>query len=332
MQNSCFSVKRLDGKCYLQYTFNKGEEDAVGLRVLTRALMPGLLPGLVWDDGDYIQLRFDIDGMIPLSDIPSPMPRETFECVLTGITDAAASAASHLFCADWICFEPDLVFFDPARNECRAASLPLKEAVRGRLWRDAAADVCTVYAASRQGSEKERALSLAEKAKDVSVTPGEFKRALASERFDNMESADDGESSGLAFSLKKLFRRDKNIIRPAAGLADRPVLKSEEGGLYRIDGFPFILGRGRECGFRASGNLHVSRRHAEIVRDGADYIFRDLGSKNGSRVNGKPVESAGTLLRHGDLIELPGVTLIFIPDRSAINRKREVTRLERKTE
>ena len=332
MQNSDFSVKRLDGKCYLQYTFNKGEEDPVGLRVLTRAGMPGLLPGLVWDDGNFIHLRFDIDGMIPVSDIPSPMPRETFECVLAGITDAAASAASHLFCADWICFEPDLVFFDPARNECRAASLPLKDAVRSRLWRDAAADVCTFYAASRQGSERERALSLADKAKSVSVTPEDFKRALASERFDTRAASGAGESSGLAFSLKKLFRRDKNAIRPAAGLADRPVLKSEEGGLYRIDGCPFILGRGKECGFRAVGNLHVSRRHAEIVREGTDYIFRDLGSKNGSRVNGKPAGSEGTVLRHGDLIELPGVTLLFIPDRSAINCKREVTRLERKTE
>lgn len=332
MQNYDFSIKRLDGKRYLQYTFNKGEEDEVGLRVLARARMPGLLQGLVWDDGDRLQLRFDIDGMIPVSDIPSPMPGETFDCLLNGITDAVTSAESHLFSAEWICFDPDYVFYDPSRNECRAASLPLKDARTGMTWHDAAAYVCEANAGTRQGSEKERALKLSWMARDASVTPAEFRRTAAQGGGEETAGKGVAEESGFISSLKKLFRRDKTGIRPVSALAMRPVLKSEDGGLFRIDCVPFVLGREKDCAFRAAGNLHVSRRHAEIVCDGGEFIFRDLGSKNGSRVNGKQAGSAGTVLRHGDLIELPGVKLIFIPDRSALNRKSEVTPLERKTE
>jgi transcriptional regulator with PAS, ATPase and Fis domain len=36
----------------------------------------------------------------------------------------------------------------------------------------------------------------------------------------------------------------------------------------------------------------VSRRHVEIRRDGGDYVARDLGSRNGTLVNGHPVSEA----------------------------------------
>ena len=60
--------------------------------------------------------------------------------------------------------------------------------------------------------------------------------------------------------------------------------------------------------FRVSG-LSVSRVHCEIENTGACYIIRDLGSSNGTRVNGKKIEKQ--ILNDGDVISL-GVAPIFV--------------------
>ena len=46
-----------------------------------------------------------------------------------------------------------------------------------------------------------------------------------------------------------------------------------------------ILGRSRDCGC-VLDDPSVSRRHAELRRDGDRWLLRDLGSRNGTRVNG----------------------------------------------
>ncbi len=45
------------------------------------------------------------------------------------------------------------------------------------------------------------------------------------------------------------------------------------------------LGRSRDCDC-VLAEPSVSRRHAELRRDGARWLLRDLGSRNGTRVNG----------------------------------------------
>ncbi len=55
-------------------------------------------------------------------------------------------------------------------------------------------------------------------------------------------------------------------------------------GLPEADG-AVILGRSRDCGC-VLAEPSVSRRHAELRRDGERWLLRDLGSRNGTRVNG----------------------------------------------
>lgn len=65
---------------------------------------------------------------------------------------------------------------------------------------------------------------------------------------------------------------------------------------------------------RSSSNLvqvldsSVSREHAEIARDGARVTIRDLGSRNGTRVNGRDA-AAPIEVRAGDTIEVGHVVL-----------------------
>ncbi len=62
------------------------------------------------------------------------------------------------------------------------------------------------------------------------------------------------------------------------------------------------MGRDESCGVPFAGDTRVSRRHAEArLQDGA-FVVADLGSTNGTLVNGQPVRLAG--LRDGDVVKL----------------------------
>lgn len=69
-----------------------------------------------------------------------------------------------------------------------------------------------------------------------------------------------------------------------------------------------LVGRLPECDITLD-DAAVSRRHARIVHDGADYQVEDLGSTNGVRVNGQPVTR--TALRSGDQVDFGGVRFTF---------------------
>lgn len=69
------------------------------------------------------------------------------------------------------------------------------------------------------------------------------------------------------------------------------------------------IGRGEENDI-VIDSPHASRYHARIEWDGTDYVLHDLGSKNGTSVNGRRLDAPHTL-RQGDLVGLPGMTLAF---------------------
>ncbi|MBN1219616.1 MAG: FHA domain-containing protein [Anaerolineae bacterium] len=59
----------------------------------------------------------------------------------------------------------------------------------------------------------------------------------------------------------------------------------------------------------------VSRRHAEITRTPEGYHLRDLGSKNGTFLNGEPLTNEPQIIRNGDEIGIAlCAKLTFIED------------------
>lgn len=54
----------------------------------------------------------------------------------------------------------------------------------------------------------------------------------------------------------------------------------------------------------------ISRRHASIVWEGGEPVIRDLGSSNGTFVNGSHIISPHVLCE-GDLVQIGGTTLVF---------------------
>jgi hypothetical protein len=96
---------------------------------------------------------------------------------------------------------------------------------------------------------------------------------------------------------------------------DEPVtaaLVLPDGRRVSLGSKPMTIGRMPDCGLTLA-DPNVSRYHAEVhPLDGptARYQIADLGSTNGTRINGIPVTAPQTL-RHGDQITLGATTIRF---------------------
>jgi pSer/pThr/pTyr-binding forkhead associated (FHA) protein len=66
------------------------------------------------------------------------------------------------------------------------------------------------------------------------------------------------------------------------------------GKVVTVRGPRFYIGRSEECNLRANSDA-ISRRHCEITVNEADASIRDLGSRNGTYVNGERIEGQHNL-------------------------------------
>jgi hypothetical protein len=71
-----------------------------------------------------------------------------------------------------------------------------------------------------------------------------------------------------------------------------------------------VLGRGSSCDY-AIVDPTVSSRHAELIRTDDGWVVRDLGSRNGTRVNGWLTREQP--IWPGDTLTLGTTTFVFSP-------------------
>jgi hypothetical protein len=76
------------------------------------------------------------------------------------------------------------------------------------------------------------------------------------------------------------------------------------------DGESMDIGRDAVCGLIVS-DRRVSKRHARLRWTGSGWLLEDLGSKNGTTLNGAPTSPTGPELRDGDWICLGGLMARF---------------------
>jgi hypothetical protein len=69
-----------------------------------------------------------------------------------------------------------------------------------------------------------------------------------------------------------------------------------------MEGRELVVGRAHGCGLRLD-DRNVSRRHCRLLRSGGALLVEDLGSSNGTRVNGQRL-TARHRLREGDVVEV----------------------------
>lgn len=82
---------------------------------------------------------------------------------------------------------------------------------------------------------------------------------------------------------------------------------------HAVEKFPLRIGRGYNNDIILQ-DPHISSHHAEILHNGTDWVLSDMGSANGSRVNGKDCKDGTAVLHSGDTITLGRTTLrVFDP-------------------
>jgi len=81
----------------------------------------------------------------------------------------------------------------------------------------------------------------------------------------------------------------------------------DEGETFEFEP-PIKFGRDEDNEFTVS-DPRVSRIHGRVSRDGDDYYIEDLGSSNGTHVNG--ISTSRSQVVHGDLIQIGDTELIF---------------------
>jgi transcriptional regulator of acetoin/glycerol metabolism len=109
--------------------------------------------------------------------------------------------------------------------------------------------------------------------------------------------------------------------RVDVALATSPARRTEEGpdggpalcligltcepALVELSRNRLVFGRGPVCDIQLGGS-EASRQHAELTRVGPLYVIRDLGSRNGTFVEGRKVQEAPlslhTVVRMGDFV------------------------------
>jgi len=81
------------------------------------------------------------------------------------------------------------------------------------------------------------------------------------------------------------------------------------GDRVDIGGTPLVVGRLPECAITLSDH-NVSRRHAEVAATPNGFVVRDLGSTNGTMVNGARV-NGDHRLRDGDIVSFGSTYVRF---------------------
>jgi hypothetical protein len=79
----------------------------------------------------------------------------------------------------------------------------------------------------------------------------------------------------------------------------RPSLVLPDGKAMPISATPLVIGRLPECAV-VLGDTNISRRHAQVAMDDGAVVVSDLGSTNGTFVNGRRITRA--TVRPGDEI------------------------------
>lgn len=95
---------------------------------------------------------------------------------------------------------------------------------------------------------------------------------------------------------------------------------SQAGKEIAIPGDSFVIGRSSGCHLRPRSDL-ISRRHTEIAIEDGVVVVRDLGSRNGTYVNGERLEGDHKV-KVGDQLRVGRLEFEILIDHSVGGRKR----------
>jgi serine phosphatase RsbU (regulator of sigma subunit) len=96
------------------------------------------------------------------------------------------------------------------------------------------------------------------------------------------------------------------------------ILKAGESTTHELARDETVIGRHPECHIQIDSNM-VSRKHARVFRDGNRFLVEDMGSGNGTTVNGVRIVNA-TPLNHDDRVKLGPILIRYVDQAVGENR------------
>jgi pSer/pThr/pTyr-binding forkhead associated (FHA) protein len=133
--------------------------------------------------------------------------------------------------------------------------------------------------------------------------------------------------SGIFDDSERLLKLAAYSCRTIYRLADSAmdvILKvtkgSKVGAKIAVKKDEFLIGRSPECHLCA-GSTSISRRHCAITRNGTKVTIRDLGSRNGTLVNGEKTEGE-VELQSGDEITIGSLGFLVTISTGIANEKK----------
>jgi len=121
-----------------------------------------------------------------------------------------------------------------------------------------------------------------------------------------METADQSTTSFVPVGAPKVATRVEHA--PDDDIFLQVVKGPQVGERFFLEGERIVIGRDPKTQLFL-GDITVSREHAVIVREGAEVLLRDLGSLNGTYLNGDIVEES--MLKSGDIVQIGTFQLMF---------------------
>jgi pSer/pThr/pTyr-binding forkhead associated (FHA) protein len=111
------------------------------------------------------------------------------------------------------------------------------------------------------------------------------------------------------YNVRDLQAPPSNLNEPNAPIAPRAVIESGDRR-FALTPPSTVFGRGRDADVRLD-DPNISRTHVQFRVAGGDWTVSDMGSTNGTRLNGGALTGA-TVLRSGDAIQLGNTVLSFV--------------------
>jgi hypothetical protein len=90
--------------------------------------------------------------------------------------------------------------------------------------------------------------------------------------------------------------------------ASKGIITTPDGRRSTVEDREVVIGRIPACDLVVN-DTNVSRRHASIQRSGQQFVLTDLGSTNGTLLNGKKVSQS--ILQAGDVVTVGTTKLTF---------------------
>jgi pSer/pThr/pTyr-binding forkhead associated (FHA) protein len=131
------------------------------------------------------------------------------------------------------------------------------------------------------------------------VRVGPFELLVGDPRPDGAETAPEDTARFARQMVLEILGAFDEQQRPSLEVLDGP----QRGQALRLPaGGAAVIGRGEETDLRLSDG-DASRRHLEVTCEGGAVLVRDLGSKNGTELNGRPLEERRSLA-HDDVLQI----------------------------